>query len=77
MTPRIGAFYLRRTVETIRYVFPAGKYVRAERDDDGSYRIWPPGQDFAYVVGIPRRMLRPVKRYRRRYPKPEAPNAVR
>jgi hypothetical protein len=66
MTNRDKPYYLRRAVETIRYVFPAGKYIRAEREDDGTYRIWPPGQEFAYVVGIPRRMLRPVKRYRRR-----------
>jgi len=60
------AFYLRKPVETIRYVFHAGKYVRGERDSDGTYTVWPPGQEFAYVVGIPRRMLRPVKRYPRR-----------
>lgn len=60
------AFYLRRPVGTSLYEFPAGKYVRASRDSDGTYTIWPPGQEFAYVVGIPRRMLRPVKRYKRR-----------
>ena len=61
------AFYLRRSIETSQYEFPAGKYVRAEREEGRrTYRIWPPGQEFAYVVGIPRRLLRPVKRYKRK-----------
>ena len=65
-----GAFYLRETISTNCYVFPGGMYMRGEPEDSKgfTYRIWPPGQECAFVVGVPRRLLRPVKRYKRRMP---------
>ena len=64
--PTGRAFILRREIATSSYVFHAGMYVRAERDGKHTYTIWPPNQDFAYVIQVPRRMLRPVKRYARK-----------
>ena len=60
------AFYLRCDIDTMDYHFHAGKYVRAMREHGHrTYRIWPSGQAFAFVVGIYRKYLRPAKRYRR------------
>jgi hypothetical protein len=55
------AFRLRKAISTSDYDFHAGKYVRGSIEPGRrTYRIWPPGQEFAFIVGVYRRELRPV-----------------
>ena len=44
----------RRPIWGPRWHFPVGKKLAGTRSPDGTWRVWPHGQEDAFLVGVPR-----------------------
>lgn len=52
---------VRKEIEGAEWSFPKGKLLHGTKDRDGTWRVWPPGQDFAFICGVPSRYVRRAK----------------
>ena len=43
---------VRRNITGLRWEFPKGMKVAGIRYHDGTWRIWPHGQDHAFILGV-------------------------
>ena len=45
---------VRRKIIGPQWEFPVGMKLEGMKDPDGTWRVWPPEQEHAFLVGVPR-----------------------
>ena len=52
------ALIVRRKIIGTQWAFEKGQRLRGERDPDGTWKVWPPHDEGAYLVQVPRWYVR-------------------